>query len=215
MKKSAILLSIGCVLFLLWIEQGVGVSYEWKTLAKIVLFFVVPFFLSRKNGIGFLAFKKTDPKSIRLAIMTGLAITALILGAFYFVKSFIDTGSMLSDLETRVGVTGTVFPLVAIYILFGNSFLEEFFFRGFLVGAFQGTRLKWILPPLFFAVYHVAIFLPWFSFPILLLALSGLWVGGYIFQWINERSGTVLSSWIIHMFADLGVLLIGVYLFYF
>jgi len=191
------------------------VSYGWKTAAKVVLFLLVPYLLFRKRGFSFLQFNQADRPTVRIAIIVGLSITILIISAFAIVRQFIDTDSLIVDLQTRVGVTGAVYPFVALYILFGNSFLEEFFFRGFLVSAFHGTKLKWILPPLFFAVYHVAIFLPWFTWPVLLLALAGLWVGGYIFQWINEKSGTILPSWIIHMFADLGILLVGAYLFYF
>lgn len=215
MKKSAIVLSIACILFLLWIEQGIGVDYIWKTAAKVVLFLIVPFVLFRKNGFGFLSFRNADRKSIRLSFMAGITIMLLILVVFMVIQPSINTAALLLDLETRVGVNGAVYPIVALYILLGNSFLEEFFFRGFLVGAFKGTKLKWILPPLFFAIYHVAIFLPWFTLPVLTLALAGLWVGGYLFQWVNERSGTILPSWIIHMFADLGILLVGAYLFYF
>lgn len=215
MRRTAILLSIACILFLLWIEQGVGVTYGWKTAAKVILFLIVPFVLFRKRGFSFLSFKRADRHSLRLSVISGLSITVIIIAAFAIVSPFIDTESLILDLQTRVGVTVAVFPFVALYIMFGNSFLEEFFFRGFLVSAFSGTKMKWILPPLFFAIYHVAIFLPWFTWPVLLVALAGLWIGGYIFQWINEKSGTILPSWIIHMFADLGVLLIGAYLFYF
>lgn len=49
-----------------------------------------------------------------------------------------------------------------------------------------------------FANYHVAIFLPLFSTPILLLAIAGLLIGGIIFQLANERSGTILPLWTIH-----------------
>ncbi|MFC4410818.1 CPBP family intramembrane glutamic endopeptidase [Chungangia koreensis] len=215
MKKSALILSIICIFFLLWIEQGIGVAYIVKTAAKVVLFLFVPLLLFKKRGLDFLSFRKTDRKAIRMAVVSGFSIMLLIIGAFIIVKSFIDTDSLLLDLQTRVGVTGAIYPFVALYILFGNSFLEEFFFRGFLTGAFQGSKMRWILPPLFFAVYHIAIFLPWFTLPVLLLALAGLWIGGYIFQWINEKSGTILPSWIIHMFADLGILFVGAYLFYF
>src|SRR5690606_7725936 len=108
----------------------------------------------------------------------------------------------------------SVFPFVALYILLGNSLLEEFFFRGQLPNLFVKSWLQFVLPSFFFAIYHIAIFLPWFSPTLLTLAVIGLWIGGIIFQLANERSQTILPSWIIHMFADVGVLLVGVYMLY-
>lgn len=127
---------------------------------------------------------------------------------------YIDIDALLIDIANK-GVTATVFPFIALYILFGNSLMEEFFFRGILPALFGQSKLRLILPSFFFAIYHVAIFLPWFSPPLLALAVTGLWIGGFIFQLANERSGTILPSWIIHMFADIGVLLVGVYIIYF
>jgi len=215
MKKWSILFPVICIAILLWIEQGLEVSYLWKTAAKVLLFFAIPFFFLKATVFEFLQFKKTQKKSLLLALGLGIIVIMAILGAFMLLKDSIDLNALQLDLETRVGVTAVVFPFVAFYILFGNSFLEEYFFRGLLVGLLKDSKLKWILPSFFFAIYHVAIFLPWFEWPILLLAVVGLWIGGLLFQWLNEKSGTIYPSWIIHMCADIGVLLIGVYMFYF
>ena len=215
MKKWTVIFPIIAILALLFIEQVLEVSYIWKTAAKILLFFAIPYFLLKAAKYDFLNIRKTHKPSIALALGLGLTIILSILGAFIALQDFIDLNALQTDLETRAGVTAAVFPFVALYILFGNSFLEEYFFRGLLVDFLKGSRLKWVLPSFFFAIYHVAIFLPWFSLPILLLAVLGLWLGGLLFQWINEKSGTIFPSWTIHMCADIGVLLIGVYMFYF
>jgi len=215
MKKWSILFPVLCIAILLWIEQGLEVNYLWKTAAKVLLFFAIPFYFLRATKFEFLHAKKTQKKSLLLALGLGIIIIMTILGAFVLLKGSIDLNALQLDLETRVGVTASVFPFVALYILFGNSFLEEYFFRGLLVDLLKESRLKWFLPSFFFAIYHVAIFLPWFEWPILVLAVFGLWIGGLIFQWLNEKSGTIYPSWIIHMCADIGVLLIGVYMFYF
>lgn len=138
----------------------------------------------------------------------------LIIGAFLLLQQHIDIGSLLDDL-LQSGITPEIFPIIALYILIGNSVIEEFFFRGLLPSLFGESKIRFILPPFFFAIYHIAIFLPWFTLPILLLAVGGLWAGGLIFQLVNEKCRTILPSWIIHMFADLGILLIGVYILYF
>lgn len=215
MKKWTVIFSLISIFFLLWIEQGLEVSYVWKTLAKAMVFVVFPVLLLRGYKFEFLQIRKTQKKSIYLALGLGIVVAGTVLSAFMLLNDSIDLVALQIDLETRVGVTASVFPFVAVYILLGNSFLEEFFFRGLLVDLLRDSKLKWFLPSLFFAIYHIAIFLPWFDWPILILAVAGLFIGGLIFQWINEKSGTIYPSWIIHIFADIGVLLIGVYMFYF
>lgn len=215
MKKGfAILFPLLSMLLLLWIEQGIGVTYIWKTVAKVMLFLLIPLILFRATRFPFLRLRQTDPTSIKRAVFAGLAVMGSIIGAFLLLRTYIDLNALKMDLADS-GITPLVFPAIALYILLGNSLLEEFFFRGLLPDLFGQSKLRLLLPPFFFAIYHVAIFLPWFTAPILLLAIAGLWTGGFIFQLANEKSGTILPSWIIHMSADLGILLIGVYLLYF
>ncbi|PUB16785.1 CPBP family intramembrane glutamic endopeptidase [Paenisporosarcina sp. OV554] len=215
MKNWTILFPLVSIALLLWIEQVLEVPYLWKTAAKALFFLAIPLLFLKVKKLDFLHMRKTQKISIFIAIVIGFAVMMTILGAFIFLRSSIDLNSLQVDLETRVGVTALVFPIVALYILIGNSFLEEFYFRGLLIDFLKESKLKWILPSFFFAIYHVAIFLPWFEWPILIVAVVGLFIGGLLFQWINEASGTIYPSWIIHMFADIGVLLIGVYMFYF
>ncbi|MFJ7934120.1 CPBP family intramembrane glutamic endopeptidase [Sporosarcina sp. NPDC096371] len=215
MKKFVgIVLPLISITILIWIEQGLEVEYVWKTVAKAMLFLGIPFLLFRKTGFPFLRFRQTDKKSMSIAIGSGLAIMSAIIWAFIILFPFIDIDALLIDLADA-GITPTVFPFVALYILFGNSLLEEFYFRGQLPNLFAKSRLRLFLPSFFFAIYHIAIFLPWFSPALLALAVTGLWIGGIIFQLANERSQTIFPSWTIHMFADIGVLLVGIYIMYF
>lgn len=215
MKKGfGILFPLLSMLLLLWIEQGIGVTYIWKTVAKVILFLLIPLILFRAARFPFLRLRQTDRTSIKRAVFAGLAVMGSIIGAFLLLRTYIDLNALKMDLADS-GITPLVFPAIALYILLGNSLLEEFFFRGLLPDVLGQSKLRLLLPPFFFAIYHVAIFLPWFTAPILLLAIAGLWTGGFIFQLANEKSGTILPSWIIHMSADLGILLIGVYLLYF
>ncbi len=209
----AVLFSLSSILLLIWIEQGLGFPYVWKTIAKIVLLLFVPLIFFRYRQLHFLHFKKTDRKSILVGLAAGLFCILSMLGVFIVLAPSIDIDALVADLASK-GVTPEVFPFIALYILFGNSFIEEFFFRGILAVSLRNSKLRLILPSFFFAIYHIAIFLSWFSIPLLLIAIIGLWIGGIIFQLANERSGTILSSWIIHMSADIGVLLVGFYMIY-
>ncbi|SDD94721.1 CAAX protease self-immunity [Bhargavaea beijingensis] len=213
--KRGLFIALTGIAVLLWVEQGLAVSYGWKTLAKIVLFLAVPLFVFRGEVRRFMAFRQTVSRRIRIALWTGAGVMAALFSAYFLLSGWIDAEALTEDLAGRVGVTGGVYPFIALYILFGNSLLEEFFFRGVLPAQFRGyPRLGLTIPPLLFAVYHIAIFLPWFDLPILLLAVAGLWAGGVIFQLVNGRDGTILPSWIIHMAADLAILIIGAMMIY-
>ena len=213
--RRGLILAIAGIAVLLWVEQWLGVSYIWKTLAKFILFLILPLLIFRREVRLFMKFRDTDPQRIRMSLAIGVGVMAAVFGAFFLLRPFIDTEALVSDLAGRAGVTGVIYPFVAIYILFGNSLLEEFFFRGVLPAQFkEHPRLGLTVPPILFAVYHIAIFLPWFSLPILAAAVAGLAAGGVIFQLANGRNGTILPSWIIHMSADLAVLIIGAILIY-
>ena len=64
-----------------------------------------------------------------------------------------------------------------------------------------------------FAVYHIAMMIGWFALPVVLLALLGLFLGGVIFSYFNERYDNIYLSWLIHMFANFATNTIGFILF--
>jgi len=64
-----------------------------------------------------------------------------------------------------------------------------------------------------FSVYHVAMMIGWFSPPLFGLVMLGLFVGGLIFNYFNEKFGNIYASWMIHLFANLAINTIGMILF--
>ena len=137
MKKSLMFLfPIVSIIILLWIEQVLTVPYTTKTLAKILLFAGIPLILFYKKGFTFLHFRNVDRQSLSASILLGISIMTIIVFAFIKLRAFIDLDGLILALED-IGVTSTVFPFIALYILFGNSILEEFFFRGFLASFFN------------------------------------------------------------------------------
>jgi hypothetical protein len=55
--------------------------------------------------------------------------------------------------------------------------------------------------------------LNWFSLPLFALLLTGLFVGGLLFNFINERSNNIYSSWMVHMFANFAINAVGLMLY--
>jgi len=84
-------------------------------------------------------------KGLLISILLGIFIFAAILGMYFAVRGVIDFSGVTASLTESMGITADNFMWVAIYISIMNSFLEEFFFRGFgfikqrgLHGAIQG-----------------------------------------------------------------------------
>jgi len=151
-------------------------------------------------------------KWIRLGLL-GVGSAGIVLIAYIICEPFIDVTAIKEDLINRLGITGDLFIYVGLYIAFGNSFLEEYFFRGFL---FFKLPRKWgyIYSPLLFASYHIPMIMLWFSPVLIFLCFVGLLVIGFIFQWVNEKQRTIWSSWVIHICADVMIIAIGFSIFY-
>ena len=163
-----------------------------------------------------LRFMKGDKKGIFSALGLGVILYFIILGAYFIFRNIFDFSALTSSLNETTGVNSENFIWVAIYISFVNSFLEEFFFRGFAYLTLKketSKRVAMIFSSATFSLYHIAMMIGWFGAPVVLLSLAGLFAGGLIFNWIDEKKETIYLSWLIHMFANFSINTIGFILF--
>ncbi|WP_404459402.1 CPBP family intramembrane glutamic endopeptidase [Oceanobacillus kapialis] len=217
-KKVYILLStfVTCAVLAI-IEHGVEINYVIKTLCKISFFFLVIWSYKkifkdfRYRDI--LAFSKLGRREWIKLMLLGLLSAGVVLGAYLLFLPYIDLNLIHQDLTERLGITALGFIFVGIYISFGNSLLEEYFFRGFI---FFNLPRKWgyIYSPLLFASYHIPMIMLWFTADIILICFIGLWIIGFVFHLVNEKNRTIWASWIIHICADIMIIMIGVNVFY-
>lgn len=188
-------------------------GYAVKSAIKIVLFLGCPLLLSyRFKEASCLLLLRFPRKGFLAALALGAAVYGVILGGYFLVRPFFDFSAIAGKLTQNAGVTKDNFLSVSLYISFVNSLLEEFFFRGFLftnLGRFTTRRFAYCFSSLSFAVYHVAMMLGWFSPALFLLVMAGLTAGGMIFNYLNERMGTIYISWLVHMCANFAINTIG------
>ena len=115
-----------------------------------------------------------------------------------------------------MGITKDNFLYVALYMSVMNSFLEEFFFRGFgfiIMKKYTNSIFSYIFSPLLFAFYHVGMTASMFQPVLLMLVMTGLVAGGLIFNYLNEKNENIYSSWFTHMFANFAMHTVGFVLF--
>ena len=126
--------------------------------------------------------------------------------------NFISLDNIQDILSDNLNVSKSNFLYVAIYISFINSLLEEFFFRGFIFLNLNKTISRpkaYGVSAFAFAIYHVAILSNWFSPMIYIISMLGLFIGGLIFNWLDERNENLYSSWLVHMFANFAINTVG------
>ncbi|WP_294187493.1 type II CAAX endopeptidase family protein [uncultured Clostridium sp.] len=217
-KKTIILIVlIGC-LIMGFIDAVIRPDYLVKSFIKIMLFSIMPIIYSRYDKELNLSslFKVKSKREIIIALLAGLAVFLFILGAYLIIGRFFDFSNVTSSLSENIGVDKENFILVAIYISFVNSLLEEFFFRGFAflkLKEVSTRKFAYIFSTLAFALYHVAMMIGWFDISLFILTIAGLFIGGLIFNYFNEKYKNIYVSWLIHMFANFAINYIGFMLF--
>ena len=218
--KKAILIvalvTVFCVVMAI-IDGILKANYFIKSILKLVLFLILPAIYSifdkdikiKENFI-------PEKKGIKLAIFLCMVVYIIILGGYLLLKDVFDFSAITGALKNNIGVTGKNFIYVSIYISFVNSFLEEFFFRGFAfltLKRITGRKFANIFSSFVFAIYHIAMMIGWFSLDVFIIIMAGLFAGGLIFNYLNEKGECVYPSWLVHMFANFAINTVGFMLF--
>lgn len=219
-KKLYIILSVAVLSVVMNLVDGVLTPpYAVKSAVKLVLFAGVPliyYLTDRKERAVLKKLLTPSKKGFALSLPLGAGCFAVILGAFFALRGIVDFSGITKSLTGDSGITSENFIFVALYISFVNSFLEEFFFRGFAFVTLKrhaSRRLAYFLGAFLFAFYHVGMTVTWLPFPVFLAELAGLTGGGLIFNFLCEKTETVYPSYIVHMCCNFGINLIGFILF--
>ena len=208
----ALALAIICCGLMALIDGYIRPSYGIKSAVKIVLFLCLPLALFRKQKPLFSRFR-AEKRGLLTALGLGFGVYAVILAAYFLINGmgWYDFSGIVGQLSANAGVHPGNFLFISLYISFANSLLEEYFFRGWLFDGLAplGSIARWSLCCGLFALYHVAMMTGWFSPVLFVLAMTGLAAGAAIFHWLNLRYDTLLTSWLVHMFANFAINTIG------
>jgi len=210
------IVTVSCIAMGL-VDAVIRPGYALKSAIKILLFLGLPILYSVLNkDKDVKRVMIPDKKGITLALLLGIGVYVVILGAYLLFRNVFDFSALTSSLTAQTGVNKSNFIFTAIYISFVNSLLEEFFFRGFAfitLAKNSSKKLAYIFSSTLFALYHIAMMIGWFGIPVLLITVAGLFIGGMIFNGFDEKSETIYLSWLVHMFANFATNTIGFMLF--
>ncbi len=217
-KKKYILanLIIACIC-MGYIDLIVMPDYYVKSIMKAFLFLLLPisYFIIAKDTTYKQLFK-FEKRQMPFLVLLGSAVSVFIMGSYFLLGSYFDLTNITKSLESGIGVNKNNFIFVATYIAIVNSFLEEFFFRGFAylqLRRVSSNRFAMVVSAMAFALYHIAMMVYWFNVWLLILIIIVLFAGGIIFNYLNQKYDNIYASWIVHMFANFAINFIGFRLF--
>lgn len=205
-------------------------NYAVSLLTRITVHILIPVVIAswfwRQNiWQAFTAPLKTKDKvtfywSLKIGMLGGLAALVIIVGAFLVFEPLLNLSSIKASLEENFQVTKQTYPFIALAIILGTPFLEEYFWRGFIYRSFsalaQSKKTKYlfmVLTGFFFAIHHVVIISNWFNWWQFLLTVVFLGIVGILFNWMFEKSNSILPGYLTHLIADIVIVMIGFHLF--
>ena len=209
-----VIASIIAIILLYFVDQILLVSYNIKILIKLILFGVFPLIYIRNSDYNFIkkSFENRNRKMHSKSIILGVLAFVLTLLFYNIVKETINVENLMDEFQTKYLIEGKQIIYYGMYITIINSFLEEFFFRGFIflnLLKLGYRKTGYIFTPLMFSLYHIANIKNWFSLSIFLVTVMGLFLVGLLFNKLDEKEEDFKNSWFVHACVDAAVVLIG------
>ena len=197
-----------------WLTQGVFVAtkaFNW----------IFPLFFLPRTGIRGL-WKPADGqnpgpglgKTLGWSVLLGVAISAVAWGLMWTpLGEVIRNGSgQVAEKLTNLGMKEH-YLWFALFISFGNSAMEEYYWRWFVYGNLRDHLKKtgWAnaVAALGFTLHHIVVTTQFFRWEMAVFLSVCVGVGGVIWAWMYQRQGTVLGAWVCHIVVDLALMWIG------
>jgi len=202
-----------------FVDAFIKPDYFTKVFVKVIAFLAIPISYFIINKDEFSEFKKLffpNKKDFKKTIFISLSVYLTIVFGYFIVRNFLDFSNVTTNLMGNMGIDLSNYLYVTLYISFLNSFLEEFFFRGYsfiTLKKHTNKKFAYIFSSSLFAIYHIGMMLESFYLPTLILAIIALFIGGCIFSYLNEKTNNIYPSWIVHMFTNFGLNTVGLILF--
>lgn len=202
-----------------FVDAQFDFGYWGRSLFKLVLFLGMPLVLDlsfHEVNVPTVLQVRGEKGSLKKSLLLGLLVYVLLLGLYVLIRGFISLETIENAISENFMVNQGNFLLVALYISFVNSFLEEFFFRG--VGFLKlkrsfGRGSAYVFSSLLFALYHIGMVDGWANPLITGLAILGLFFSGMFFNLLNEKNGNIYNSYMVHMFANFAINTVGLHMY--
>ena len=156
---------------------------------------------------------KTEAGGFRTGLITGLAISAFVVGMYLLLGRRLIDFSVVHAMAERIGLASPTHYLAgALYWVSVNSILEEYVWRWFVVrqcAEAMPYRLAILVSAMCFTLHHILAMQVFFSWTVTILAGMFIAFGGALWSWMFLRYKTIWPGWLSHALVDIAVFGVG------
>ncbi len=218
MNKNIIIYSLLSIVALIVLEQVLEFTYIPKQVLRITLFVVIPLFgiyvLRKSNLRKEIKLEKPTLKELKIPLLVSIVIFVGTIGGYLMLQFMFDAEYVIRGGE-ELGIRPDNVLIWGFYLSFINSLVEEFFFRGYIFYTLEkkSYKLAIIISSLLWSIYHVIIFVTIFPIYTVIFTLVGLFIIGVLLAYINKFGKSFLNSWLVHIVADIAVVIVLLYMY--
>jgi membrane protease YdiL (CAAX protease family) len=164
--------------------------------------------------------RRVSFRGVPTGLIFGVGVAALVFGLYYNwlagSASFADLPGRVRRMTGQFGVSSPAgFLALAVGIAVIHSLFEEYYWRWFVYGRLRRhvpVAAALVIAGLAFTGHHVVVlgvYFPEHVWPIVLPFSLAVAVGGIVWAWLYERTGSLLGPWLSHVIVDLALMAVG------
>lgn len=160
-------------------------------------------------------FSLSLPKQGGFAVSAGLGVlmSAAIVAAYLLAGRKLIDPTAIQEMAAEVGLDNVYAYLggTAYWVLV-NSVLEEYVWRWFVVKQCRLFTPRWgaiSLSAGFFTIHHIIAMQVYFTWPVVILASMGIFVGGAVWSWCYLKYKSIWPGYLSHAIVDIAVFGLG------
>jgi membrane protease YdiL (CAAX protease family) len=156
------------------------------------------------------------PLALAFGLLVGAAILALYFGWLRGSPALAATPEKVRQkLQQFHASTPAGYVVLTVFIAGIHSLLEEYYWRWFVFGWMRrlvSWKIALVLSSLAFMGHHVIVlevYLPGEFLAEVVPFSLGVAVGGGVWAWLYQRTGTIYANWLSHLLVDAAILVVG------
>jgi len=216
---AIVLPTVVTLAYFVWADDSSADTQQRVYSVAKVLQFAFPVFwvwavLRRRPSI-----RPTSLKGVAAGIVFGLAVMAATLALYHGLLKSTELIVLAAEpIREKVSGMGLdqlwKYAVLSLFYSLLHSLLEEYYWRWFVFGQLRrfvpfGPAV--VVSSLGFAAHHVVVLAIFFGItsPATWVFSLCVAVGGAVWAWIYERSGSLLGPWLSHLLVDSAIFLVG------